>query len=355
MSTGSKKDIDSEDYFAETRMSFGDHIEELRVHLWRAIIGFLIGVVAAFFVGNRIVEFIAHPVEQELGQFYERRAKNVRDKLGEGNADVTRLNEPKPIKMYMARGDFERLHKVKVDDADVVKTANGERVVMPMEFPPVEMALEIKPGGDIVGRRPTLSTLSVQEAFMVYFKVCMVAGLVISSPWVFYQLWSFVAAGLYPHEKRYVNIFLPVSLGLFLMGVLVCQFIVIPKAIEALLFFNEWMGLEPDLRLNEWLGFAIMMPVVFGVSFQTPLVMLFLERIGLVTVETFKKARRVAYFALAVFAAVASPSVDALSMLYLWVPLCLLYEAGIIMIRLSPKRPEWTDDEEAEKQELIEV
>src|SRR5262249_52515737 len=113
----------------------------------------------------------------------------------------------------------------------------------------------------LVGRRPTLATLRVEEAFMVYFKVCIVTGFVLASPWIFYQLWSFVAAGLYPHEKRYVNVFLPFSLGLFLVGVGVCEFLVIPKAVEALLWFNEWLGLEPDLRLNEWLGFAIWMPV----------------------------------------------------------------------------------------------
>src|SRR5205807_815567 len=126
---------------------------------------------------------------------------------------------------------------------------------------PLDLATELTGPLAKVGRRPTLSTLSIQEAFMVYFKVCIVAGLVLASPWIFYQIWSFVAAGLYPHEKRYVNVFLPVSLGLFLVGVLVCQFLVIPKAIEALLFFNEWMNMEPDLRLNEWLTFAIMMPL----------------------------------------------------------------------------------------------
>ena len=63
----------------------------------------------------------------------------------------------------------------------------------------------------------------------------------------------------------------------------------IPKAIEALLWFNEWLGIKPDLRFNEWLGFAIMMPIVFGVSFQLPLVMMFLERIGILTVEMYRQ------------------------------------------------------------------
>ena len=62
-----------------------------------------------------------------------------------------------------------------------------------------------------------------------------------------------------------------------------CQFLVLPKAIAGLLWFNEWLGIAPDLRLNEWLGFAIWLPVIFGVAFQTPLVMMVLERIGIMT------------------------------------------------------------------------
>src|SRR5262249_3297276 len=131
-----------------------------------------------------------------------------------------------------------------------------------------------------IGRKPMLATLNVQEAFVVYFKVCLMTGFVLASPWVFYQFWPFVAAGLYPHEKRYVNLYLPCSIGLFIVGVVVCEWVVIPKAVEALLWFNEWLGMQPELRLNEWLGFAIFMPVLFGISFQTPLVMLFLQRMG---------------------------------------------------------------------------
>src|SRR5262249_11954006 len=152
---------------------------------------------------------------------------------------------------------------------------------------------------------------------------------VLGAPWIFYQIWSFIAVGLYPHEKRLVNVYMPVSIVLFILGGLLCQFFVIPRAVEALLWFNKWIGLEPDLRLSEWLGFAIMMPVVFGISFQTPLVMLFIYKIGLVRMDTFRNNRRIIWFLLAVFAAVITPSVDVYGMLFLWVPLCILFEFGI--------------------------
>jgi sec-independent protein translocase protein TatC len=182
----------------------------------------------------------------------------------------------------------------------------------------------------------------------------MVVGLVIASPWVFYQIWSFIAAGLYPSEKRLVNVYLPFSLGLFLVGVFTCQFFVIPKAIEAMLWFNEYLGIQPELRLSEWLGFAIFMPVVFGVSFQTPLAMFFMEKIGLFSVDTYKSMRRVSWFLLAIFAAVITPTIDAFSMMLLWVPMCLLYELGIWLCQLTPRPPheEW---ETSDSSEMVEV
>ena len=179
----------------------------------------------------------------------------------------------------------------------------------------------------------TVSNCNVHD----HFKVSLVSGLVIASPWVFWQIWAFVAAGLYPHEKHYVNYYLPFSLGLFLAGAACCQWVVLPQAISALLWFNEWLNVDPDLRLNEYLGFAILFPVFFGLSFQTPLVMLFMERIGLMTVESYKKKRAIAFFILAVIAAIG-PTMDAFSMIFQWIALCLLYQLGIWLCMWSPRK-----------------
>jgi sec-independent protein translocase protein TatC len=198
--------------------------------------------------------------------------------------------------------------------------------------------------------------MNITEAFMVYLKVSGLTGLVISSPYVFYQIWMFIAAGLYPHEKRLVHVYLPFSLFLFITGVLMCQFLVMPKAIEAMLWFNEWLGLDADLRLNEWLGFALMMPLVFGISFQTPLVMMFAHKVGFVSVQTFRDKRRISWFLMAVFAAVITPSVDAMSMLFLWVPMGLLYELGILLCVYQGEEEDLAEWEKEEKaNELVEV
>jgi sec-independent protein translocase protein TatC len=375
---GNNNQPDPDDYFKDTRMSFGDHLEDLRMHLWRAVAGFAIAMIASFAIGKPVLRFISAPVEAELqkywDKYYQDKHRQILSGVRKGEIGAGR---PITVKLLLSARDMkifsgqkpERgpvldlipaylpiFDTLEIDDwVDRKKVATGYWVEVDAKFAnPIEFASALKEFETLVGARPALSTLNVQEGFLVYFKVSLVAGFVLASPWIFYQIWSFVAAGLYPHEKRYVNVFLPVSLGLFLAGVFVCQFFVIPKAVEALLWFNEWLELEPNFRLNEWLGFAIFMPLVFGLSFQTPLVMLFLERIGILAVDHYRSKRRIAWFVMAVFAAVITPSTDAFSMLFLWVPMSLLYELGILLCIMSPKRPTF-DLEVPESEELIEV
>jgi sec-independent protein translocase protein TatC len=398
MSNGIPQDPD--DFFAETRMSFGDHIEELRQHLWRAIYGFGIALFLSFFIGHIVVDWITKPVTRELSRFYKRRqTKVLKEKKDEIVALANRSSPfrawlipreqlraiakgkdpdmPRPIvvtekqreakrnpppawKRFLFGGEDEEKNPTyddytgpTVDVPEEEKDAYFARLWLSAENPlwnASDQQEAVRQFLDLDS--PT--TLNVQEAFFVWFKVCIVCGIVLGSPWIFWQIWMFVAAGLYPSEKRLVHVYLPVSLGLFLAGVLICEIFVIPKAIEALLWFNEWLGFKPDLRLNEWLSFAIFMPLVFGLSFQTPLVMLFLHRLGVMDADSFRNKRRYAWFAMAVFAAVVTPSTDAFSMLFLWVPMSLLFELGIFLIKMSPRDP-MLEEDPSETDELVEV
>jgi sec-independent protein translocase protein TatC len=316
---------DADDMFADTRMSFGDHIEDLRKHLWRALMGFLVCLVFSFFIGKPVLRFIAKPVEEELKRFYDARAKKIQEQFERGDDALQNMNEPREIECE-------------------TKGADGKYTPITLRIRPMEWALLTQEADRLFTRPPVLATMGVMEAFMVYVKVSVVCGLVIGSPWIFWQLWSFIAAGLYPHEKKYVNYYLPFSLGLFLSGVAVCEFLVIPQAVRVLLEFNEWLGLEPDLRLNEWLSFAILMPLVFGLSFQTPLVMLFLAKVGIFTSETFRAKRRMAWFVMAIISAVIVPSSDLLSMFWMWMPMCALYELGIVLARFAERSREGDQD-----------
>ncbi len=155
-------------------------------------------------------------------------------------------------------------------------------------------------------QRIRLIGLNAQEAFMIWIKAALIVGLVMASPWVFWQIWTFVAAGLYPHEKKYVHVFLPFSLGLFLLGRPAWRSLfVFEPVLDFLLSFNRSMGVDPDPRISEWLGFVLILPLGFGVSFQLPLVMLFLERIGVFNVTIYLEKWRMAILVIFVVAMVS--------------------------------------------------
>jgi sec-independent protein translocase protein TatC len=315
---------DPDDLGAHTRMSFGDHIEELRMRLLRALVGFLAAMGVGLFLGQPVLSFIQAPVQRELDRFYEERDREDQRRLDEeeqrARQDAANRGEPFQEKV--------KTYPVQLDLND----GGGPR--------PVTIGLTDGVAHQLRGafaRPPGLISLTVTEPFMTYFKVSLYCGAILSSPWVFYQLWMFVAAGLYPQEKKYVYLYLPLSLGLFLGGVALGEFAALPLGVRYLLSFNPWLGVEPEIRLSDWLAFAVMMPLVFGAAFQTPLVMLFLERAGIVDVEFYTKNRRIAVFVQAVVAALLAAVPDALNMLMLALPLWGLYELGILLCRFAPR------------------
>ena len=197
-------------------------------------------------------------------------------------------------------------------------------------------------------------TLSVQEAFMTYLKVSLIAGVIISSPWTFYQIWTFVAAGLYPHERAWVKRYGWLSLLLFLGGSLFCFFLVLPFALNFMLGFNELIGVRPNITLTSWISMATFIPLLFGVSFQLPLVMLFLQRIGVFQQADYREKRRIAIFVISVVSMFLTPQ-DPTTMIMMMIPLTILYEFGIKLCDWSPPANPFDDPIETTGREVAAV
>lgn len=327
-----------DDFLAASRMPFGEHIEELRRHLFRALAGVVVALIPALFLGNHVMEFMARPVEKELGKVYERRIERLTAEFQAGQEELARLNVPTAVPLGIRPGEL-------ADALKIPGNRSNEPVAVQVQVEPVPWSLALARPLRLLVRPPVLDTLTITEAFVIYFKVSLYCALILASPWVFYQIWSFIAAGLFPHEKRLVRVWLPLSLLLFLAGVGLCEFWVLPAAVEYLLSFNEWLGLEPNLRLSDWLSFAITMPLIFGAAFQTPLVMVVCQRAGVVSVATFRRKRRLAMFLLACLSVLLSAAPDAFSMLSLTIPLWALYELGILLCLFSPSAEESTAGE----------
>ncbi len=326
------RDAYPDDVFSQSRMPLEEHLQELAVRMRRTLAGvcvvMLLGVTLDFVgmslkvpwlgFGFPALRFISAPAEQEVNAFYLRRYDEIVGKMREAKAEGT--ESPRELLVFQVRGD------------------GGQRVDLVTEVDPVDLARIAKLGELRAGFRRPLTTLSVTEAMVTYFKVAFVLAFVVASPWVFYQMWAFVAAGMYPHERQQVYAFLPASVGLFLSGVAVCQFLVMPAAVRGMLEFNDWTGYDPDLRLREWIGFAVIMPVIFGLSFQTPLVMVFFTRVGVMTARGYLQYWRHAVLGMALFAAVITPTQDMITWAYLFGPMLGLYLVGVGLCRMVEPR-----------------
>lgn len=178
--------------------------------------------------------------------------------------------------------------------------------------------------------------ISYPESFMSYFKVALVFGLFFSTPLILYEMWKFVGAGLYPNEQRYVLIFLPFSIGLFFGGALFGYFSVIPVALE---FLAGWGAdlVELNFTISNYVGLFFTLTIILGLTFQTPLVMIFLSKIGAVGAEGFRSARKWAIMASVIFAAIVTPP-DPLSWSLVAGPMILLYELGILIVSAASRK-----------------
>jgi sec-independent protein translocase protein TatC len=478
------KKLPTDDLFEKSTMTFGEHLEELRVCLFRGVVGIALGCLIGFFIANWVVRFFQGPLEDAMERYYIRKAlsdyttlyraqNNIsirevpvevqRQIIDEGLipepvqietghiAEVLGLTYPETFgglaisQYWFTSGDFQgegaaevcrdmvaakaqektsrgRLWQLLTDDQrqtverlarittqlspedvkqalEVLNDLAGQRAVHESpEFADISgpdtdvaatmvskfwerLGYKAAPRKDTVAvlrkelearfdaeksrrlnklliaavfpdslRRARLNMLSLftwrpvkvrfqvlnaQEAFMIWMKAALMTGLIIASPYIFYQIWIFVAAGLYPHEKHYVYIYLPISLALFFGGASLAFAFVFQPVLDFLFTFNQGMNADFDPRVGEWLSFVLILPLGFGISFQLPLVMLFLNRIGMASLDFYIQQWRVAILIICVISMVLTPA-DPVSMLLMAVPLCFLYLLGIAMCKYMP-------------------
>jgi len=392
--------IKHDDLFKDTTMTFGEHLDELRVCLFKAVVGLAIGVAIGLYFGDRVVHVIQAPLEQALAVYYEDNGL----KRYESWAAERAAHKPDPLPVPYTQEQLKALVKnegllfdiMLIDPQQAVAeaqqhmrnwdaavqasavgiaptTADAATTKSSTAAPeaPIDSSEKLPEGSPAKGAKdeePPLSPEAVQagleirqrltpifvfhpvnedarirakamgitETFSIWLKASLVLGVVISSPWVFFQIWSFVAAGLYPHEKKYVYMFMPFSLGLFLAGAATAYWFVFAPVLNFLLSYNTSLHIDPEPRIGEWLGFVLLLPLGFGVSFQLPLVMLFLERIGIFSVRAYIDKWRIAVLVIFVISAVLTPA-DPYSILFMACPLTLLYFGGMLLCQYLPR------------------
>jgi len=237
-------------------MSLGDHLDELRMRIMRAILGLVVAVIITTCFGGYLFRFLCQPFYQAM-------------------------------------------------------TA--------------------------AGHTPVLRTISTGEKMVVYFRVATLFGVMLAAPWIFWQFWQFVSAGLYAKEKRLVHVLAPLSAGLFVAGALFFIIAMAKLTLKYLIEFNVGVAyVEIDTTLANHISFMMMMSLFFGIAFQLPLLVVGLNKLGLLSVGLMNKWRKYIILLLVILAAVLTP--DPISLAALGIPLYLLFEMSVLYCWLMGKR-----------------
>ncbi|CAG9182895.1 twin-arginine translocase subunit TatC [Cupriavidus respiraculi] len=179
----------------------------------------------------------------------------------------------------------------------------------------------------------------VTGSFFVPMKVTLLVAFLIALPWVLYQIWQFVAPGLYQHEKRLVMPLVTSSYILFLCGVAFAYFLVFPTVFHFMAHYNAPLGAEMSTDIDKYLSFAMTTFLAFGITFEVPVVVIVLVRFGVVPLEKLKQIRPYVIVGAFIIAAIVTPP-DVLSQLLLAIPLIALYELGLLLARFIGRPPE---------------
>jgi len=177
---------------------------------------------------------------------------------------------------------------------------------------------------------------SLPEMFLTYLKTAFITGILLTSPFLFYQIWMFIAPGLYRREKRYVIPFVLSSTILFVGGALFGYFIVFPFGFKFFLgYANEYIQALPSVK--QYFSFSVKLLFAFGVVFELPVVIYFLSRMGIVSVDFLRKNRKYAILLTFAMGAILTPP-DVITQCMMAGPLIVLYEIGIIIARIAEKK-----------------
>jgi len=293
MSADEKKTKD--DPIESSRMSLGSHLDELRKRLLRATVGLFVTFFACWAFHQPLMEVVLEPLERTVNWLNEDLAELYERRLAE---------DPE-----LSRESYFR-------------EVNGEVVLVD--------PIPLQPRND-----------KASSAFINYLKVCLWFALFIAGPYVLWELWQFIAAGLYKQEKRVIHRVFPLSALLFFTGVLFGYFMMLPYGC----YFLFGYGLEqmrPDPKVEDYLAFVTTLTLALGIIFQLPLLMMVLSRIGLVDPKNYSKHRGMFWIGSLVFAAILTPP-DPFTQLMMAVPMAFLYEVGHIFARVAHRKAAASD------------
>ena len=336
-----KKEAREEDLGGQ--MSFLEHLDELRTRLIRSIVFVFVAASLAWFVSDRIYNFLARPVQRALAEAQQQRQVTI-DGLN-GKVSTVALNSLKQNdKVRFVFPENTRLGpaaipagssvvaRVDKDSAGNMGLFTDEPLTAGNEIVPkdVKLPVDLNKGYEkLTDPNDKLIVTTALEPFAIYVKVSLYAAIAVSVPFILFQIWAFIAPGLYPHERKYVTPFITLSSVFFVLGAATAYYVIFPPAAKYLL------GLGEDFRLllkaDDYFDFIILLMLGMGLVAQMPAITYILARMGVVTARWMIKTWRISVIVILVLAAVISPTNDIPNMLLFALPMLVLYVISILV------------------------
>lgn len=330
------------------QMSFLEHLDELRRRLIRSFAFVIIATAACWFLSGPIYAFLAAPVERALADAQRRQVPIAGQTGTETITGLTSLKENDAGKFVFPEETKLGTSLIPAGasvNARVFKDAEGKlalftdeplfagNVVIPKG---VRLPAELNVVTDsFTGINDKLIVTSALEPFSLYIKVSLYAAVVVSVPFLLFQIWGFVSPGLYPHERAYVTPFILLSSISFALGAAFAYYVIFPPAAKYLL------GLGSDFRLllkaDDYFDFIIIVMLGMGVVFQMPAITYVLARIGLVNAGFLVRIWKTALIVILIAAAVLSPTNDIPNMMLFAAPMLVLYVVSIFVAWIFSK------------------
>ncbi len=355
---------------------FLEHLEDLRVVITRVVLTLVIAMAVCFVFRNELMEIIRRPVEQvwKISQddkmpdgpvtvdldTWEQAKKAARDITG---------FTPAQREYYFAhvdQGDASHLrfhtesvlyYRAAID----IENANGTGIAFIEKFPGISedmrkqllalMDEEKRPdvAVDSRGKLVLMQALNPTEGFMLSIKLSLFAGIVISFPLLLLFTLQFVLPGLRKNEKRALWPAMAIGFGLFLTGVLFSYFFVLPKVLDFFYNYSQEMGVTNEWRIGYYISFATQFTLIFGLSFELPVVVMTMVKLGVLNYDLMRNTRSYAILAIVVIAAIITPTPDAFTLLLLAGPMILLYEICIWLAFFHNRKEREAELAEAEE------
>jgi sec-independent protein translocase protein TatC len=353
---------------------FLEHLEDLRIMVTRIVMTLLVSVIVCFTFQKQMMEVLRMPVEEVWRQQSASKLPTKKDQAPRP-LTVDRWEEAKVFEhgaigldaasrelYYANQADQELVFHARsvslLRAAKALPEESRKQFIAALGVPDemkkqVGVLLVTDPSADLDsrGNLRLMSALKPTETFMLSMKISFFSGVVLAFPLLLYFILQFVLPGLHKHEKKVMWPALVIGFGLFLLGVLFAYFIVLPKALD---FFYEWsgnLGVSNDWRIGEYITFATQFTLLFGLSFELPVLVMVLVKLGLLTYDTMSSTRAYAVLAIVVIAALITPTPDAFTLMLMAGPMIVLYEICIWLAWFDRKKNRLAEEKEAREEE----